>query len=68
MKIDSRVAPEWLPTHVEGRKVIAWRITTDLGIRDWHYQIIADGRIYRAKMDGAIYSEGVLEMINQEDS
>lgn len=68
MNTDSRVAPEWLPTHVEGRKVIAWRRTTDLGTRNWYYQIVADGLIARAKMDGTIFSVGVLEMINQEDN
>jgi hypothetical protein len=72
--IDYRLAPSWLGDEIDGERVIAWRLTKNIGVylaqdvsdwhyQDWHYQIITDGSIYTAKVDGTLISQGSLNLV-----
>lgn len=61
------MAPEWMPTHIDGNPVIAWRLMTEyVSSRDQAlpvgYQIVVHGSVLEARLDGVITRATLLNM------
>jgi hypothetical protein len=65
------VAPDWLvpeddDPQIEGEYVLGWRLMTEVTLgtaTPVGYQIVTDGGIYEANMDGVIYRSTHLNMV-----
>ena len=62
------IAPEWMPSDIEGEQVMGWRLmttnsTTPGMMTPSGYQIVTHGGIYEARLDGILVRATHLNMV-----